>query len=103
VDAAITGALTLPTLPVPPLIDIIIQYAIEDFTVTQLIGQTKISGDADNCSGLKAELKCPCAIAVVQRTDEAAGSDKLTAEGDEYFIADTNNEKFRLYSVSSGI
>jgi hypothetical protein len=35
-------------LPIPPLIDIITEYAIEDFTVTRLVGQIGNAGYVDN-------------------------------------------------------
>jgi hypothetical protein len=56
-------------LPVPPLIDIIIGYAIEDHTISRLIGQTGVLGDAHNCNGLNALLRYPYRIAVVSDTE----------------------------------
>jgi hypothetical protein len=88
--SAVTTAIGLALLPVPPLIEIITQYAIEDFRITQLIGKTGKSGDVDNCHGLKALLSSPSGIALVCSTDEI-------------LIADTDNLKVRLYSLSDGI
>jgi hypothetical protein len=76
----------------PPLIDIIIHYAIEDLAVTQLLG---LYGHTDNCDGLEPLLRNPTAIAIISR----ASGDAKTAK-EELLIADLH--PLRSYSMSTG-
>jgi hypothetical protein len=91
-----TASQSQPPLPIPPLIDIIVEYAIEDFTVTRLIGTTGEFGNIDNCSGSEALLHWPRTIAVIPSTDAS------TAASDEIMIADSGNFQARLYSIRAG-
>jgi hypothetical protein len=87
-------------LPIPPLIDLISEYAIEDLTVTRLVGQMGQTGvvDADDCSGLQAVLDYPHAIAVTR--SKGGSHTSKTAKEAEILIADDST--IRLYSLSAG-
>jgi hypothetical protein len=91
---------TIPLLPVPPLIHVIAEYAVEDFTVTQLIGQTERAGYRDNCPGLKALLSHPWSAAVVIHPNSSGQTSKAGTTNDQILIAE--NSKVRSYSVSTG-
>jgi hypothetical protein len=87
-------------IPVLPLIDIIARYAIQDLTVTQIIGKSGEAGCVVNCNGLKARLAFPYAIAVVSFPAHLTKSVEMN---DEILIADSHLREIRSYSISTGM
>jgi hypothetical protein len=116
-------AVHLPPLPIPALIDIIIEYAFEDRPITQLLGTFGKSGtfgtfgsriESGRTSASNVLLYCPTGIAVACNNNNGAGSTgsansvvsadnshrKLTE--DKILIADTGNFELQVCEAGAG-
>jgi hypothetical protein len=74
-------------LPISPLVEIIVEYALEDVEVTQLIGEFN-------------KFPVPSAIALVSRYHPTSDKKDAAVEADEILIAGGGDaQKLRLYSI----